>query len=203
VNFTDFVSGESSYLSDADAAAWAAGATHYPSVADGGGQVTAGQPMDDRIVFLESRKAARALGATAEWRKFEGIFVNQKRAEEAVEGTDVVAGETVDSAYVYFAIADLDSGMIDGAGDIQLSQRVKDCGGVYRMPLDAGYDVSRIEPVVMGSTMRSGVSGSEKCDVDSMAQPDNVIVMDDGRIVVGEDGSQTNNALWLYTPTNR
>lgn len=203
VNYTDYVAGESSYLTDADADAWAAGESTYPSVADGGGQVTAGKPMDDRIVFLESRKAARALGATAEWRKFEGIFINQKRAAEAVEGTDLISGEEVDSAYVYFAISDLDSGMIDDSGDMQLSARVKDCGGVYRMKLGENYDVARIEPVVMGATMRSGVSGSEKCDVDSMAQPDNVIVMDDGRIIVGEDGSQTNNALWLYTPTER
>ena len=52
------------------------------------------------------------------------------------------------------------------------------------------------------ATMRSGVDSSEKCDTSSMAQPDNVIVMDDGRIIVGEDGSQTNNALWIYNPSN-
>ena len=189
-----------SYLTDADAQAWAAGNANYPTVANGGGKVTAEAAMDDRIAFLESRKAAKAKGATAEWRKFEGIYINQKRAEEAVEGTDLVAGETVTDAYVYFAIADLDKGMIDGTGDIQLSARVKDCGGVYRMKLEAGYDVSRIEPVVMGSTYRSSLTGAEKCDVNGLSQPDNVIVMDDGRILLGEDGFQENNTLWLYDP---
>jgi len=192
--------GDTSYLTNADAAAWAAGDANYPTVENGGGKITAGKTMDNRVAFLESRKAARAKGATAEWKKFEGIYVNQKRAKEAVEGVDLVANETVNDAYVYFAIADMDSGMIDNAGDIQLSARVKDCGGVYRMKLEANYDVSRIEPVVMGSTYRSSLSGAERCDVNGLSQPDNVIVMDDGRILLGEDGFQENNTLWLYNP---
>lgn len=192
--------GDTSYLTDVDAAAWENGDANYPTVANGGGKVTAEKAMDDRIAFLESRKAARAKGATAEWRKFEGIQINAKRAEEAVEGTDLVAGETVTDAYVYFAIADMDKGMIDDEGDIQLSARVKDCGGVYRMKLEANYDVSRIEPVVMGGTYRSSLDGALRCDVDQLSQPDNVIVMDDGRILLGEDGFQENNTLWLYNP---
>jgi len=215
IDLADYVDGKSNYLTDADAIAWAADDANYPSfdmayapAVDAGyegantfgGSVTADAAMDDRVVFLESRKAARALGATAEWRKFEGIYANMKRAEEAVEGTDLVAGETVSDAYVYFAIADLDRGMIDAEGDIQLSARVKDCGGVYRMALEAGYDVSRIEPVIMGATYRSSLDGADRCDVNALSQPDNVIVMDDGRIIIGEDGSQTNNTLWLYDP---
>ncbi|WP_020208545.1 alkaline phosphatase PhoX [Gilvimarinus chinensis] len=204
ITTADFVEGQSNYLTDADAEAWAAGEANYPSVADGGGSTTAGMPMDDRIAFLESRKAARAKGATAEWRKFEGIYVNHKRAEEAVEGTDLIEGEEVNQAYVYFAIADMDNGMVDDEGDIQLTPRVKDCGGVYRMPLMTGadaYDVSRIEPVVMGSTYRSSLDGAERCDVNALSQPDNVIVLEDGRIVIGEDGFQENNTLWMYDPS--
>ncbi|WP_096087000.1 alkaline phosphatase PhoX [Agaribacterium haliotis] len=200
INYSSFVEGQSNYLTDADAEAWAAGETNYPVTNDGGSSVTAGKAMDDRIAFLESRKAARAKEATAEWRKFEGIYINPKRAEEAVEGTDLVPGEDVKDAYVYFAIADLDKGMIDDEGDIQLSSRVKDCGGVYRMRLEADYDVKRIEPVVMGSTYRSTLEGAERCDVNALSQPDNVIVMDDGRIIIGEDGFQDNNTLWLYNP---
>lgn len=215
VDFDSFEAGKSSYLTDADAIAWASGDANYPSFDDVyqpavdagyedantyGGLVTAGEPMDDRIAFLESRKAARAMGATAEWRKFEGISVNVKRAEEAVEGTDLIADEAVEEAYVYFAISDIDRGMIDGEGDIQLNSRVKDCGGIYRMPLLAGYDGNRIEPVIMGATYRSSLDGAETCDVDGLSQPDNVIVMDDGRILIGEDGGQTNNTLWMYDP---
>ncbi len=215
IDHSDYVEGKSSYLTDADAIAWANGDSQFPSYDSiyepatnagfsgantYGGAVTAGKPMDNRVAFLESRKAARAKGATAEWRKFEGIYINAKRAEEAVEGTDLIAGETVDSAYVYFAIADMDNGMIDGHGDIQLANSVKDCGGVYRMPLEAGYNTQRIEPVVMGAIRTSEVTGDIECDVEALSQPDNLIVLDDGRLIIGEDGMQTNNTLWLYQP---
>jgi secreted PhoX family phosphatase len=34
-----------------------------------------------------------------------------------------------------------------------------------------------------------------------MSNPDNLAVMDDGRVLIGEDTSKhTNNALWIYTP---
>ncbi|NTS76463.1 DUF839 domain-containing protein [Catenovulum sp. SM1970] len=195
-----YVDGETSYMTVADVEAWATGAATYPTVENGGGKVTAGQPMDDRVAFLESRQAARQLGATAEWRKLEGISINTKRAQEAVEGVDTIAGEDVEAAYLYLAIADIDKTLIDGEGDVQLSSRVKDCGGVYRAMLNENYDISRIEPVVMGSTYRSSLDGAARCDVDQLSQPDNVIVMDDGRIIIGEDGFQENNTLWLYEP---
>ncbi|MBY6094899.1 alkaline phosphatase PhoX [Ferrimonas balearica] len=203
IDTSDFVEGQSSYLTLADVKAWAEGAATYPTVAEGGNAVTAGKSMDDRVVFLESRQAARQKGATAEFRKLEGININAKRAEEAVDGVDRIADEDVTEAYVYFAIADLDRTMIDGEGDIALSSRVKDCGGVYRMPLQAGYDVNRIEPVVMGGTYRDSLTGAERCDVNQLSQPDNVVVMDDGRLLIGEDGFQVNNTLWLYRPVTR
>lgn len=199
----DYVAGESSYITLADVEAWANGDATYPTVANGGGKVTAGQPMDDRVAFLESRAAAKAKGATAEWRKLEGISVNHKRAKEAVEGVDTVEGEIVTDAYVYIGISDIDNTMTDGTGDMQLSARVKDCGGVYRARLGENYNISRIEPVVMGSTYRSSLTGAERCDVDQLSQPDNVIVMNDGRILIGEDGFQENNTLWMYEPAQK
>lgn len=199
----DYVDGQSSYITMADVQAWADGDANYPSVEDGGSSVTAGQPMDDRVAFLESRAAARLKGATAEWRKLEGISINQKRAQEAVEGVDTIEGEVVQNAYLYIGIADIDNTMTDGEGDMQLSARVKDCGGVYRARLEAGYNISRIEPVVMGGTYRSSLTGAERCDVNQLSQPDNVIVMNDGRILIGEDGFQENNTLWMYEPANK
>lgn len=200
VSEADYLDGTGGYMTMADVEAWANGATTYPTVAEGGSPVTAGQPMDDRAVFIESRQAARFKGATAEWRKLEGISINTKRAREAVEGIESIANEDVANAYVYIGIADLDNTMIDNEGDIQLSRRVKDCGGVYRMKLLDGYDVNRIEPVIMGGTYRDSLTGAARCDVNQLSQPDNVIVMDDGRIIVGEDGFQDNNTLWIYRP---
>ncbi|MGK0404987.1 MAG: secreted PhoX family phosphatase [Oleispira sp.] len=202
-----FVDGESSYMTLADVEAWAdwviAGrqaGVNYPTLANGGGKVTAGLPMDDRSAFLESRQAARQLGATAEWRKLEGISIHQDRVEEAVTSVDKVADEVVTAAYMYLAIADLDNTMIDDEGDIQLSSRVKDCGGVYRAKIENDYSLTRIEPVIMGATYRSSLDGAERCDVNNLSQPDNVVVMKDGRILLGEDGFQENNTLWMYDP---
>lgn len=199
----DYVEGESSFITMADVQAWADGAATYPTVENGGSRVTAGQPMDDRVAFLESRAAAKLKGVTAEWRKLEGISINQKRAQEAVEGIDTIAGEVVENAYLYIGIADIDNTMVDDEGDMQLSARVKDCGGVYRAKLEAGYDITRIEPVVMGGTYRSSLTGAERCDVEQLSQPDNVIVMNDGRILIGEDGFQENNTLWMYEPAQK
>lgn len=197
----DYVEGQTSYMSVADVAAWANGDATYPTVENGGSPVTAGQPMDDRAAFLESRESARAKGATAEWRKLEGISINHDRALEAVGGVESVEGEDVTEAFMYFGIADIDNTLIDDEGDIRLSARVKDCGGVYRAKLEANYDLARIEPVVMGGTYRSSLTGAERCDVNQLSQPDNVIVMKDGRIIIGEDGFQENNTLWLFDPT--
>ena len=122
---------------------------------------------------------------------------------EAITGQDVIANEIVEKAYMYIGIADLDSTMTDGEGDMQLSARVKDCGGVYRASIDSNYNLTRIEPVVMGGTYRSSLTGAERCDVNQLSQPDNVIVMRDGRILIGEDGFQENNTLWMYDPQSK
>jgi secreted PhoX family phosphatase len=196
----DFVEGQTSYISMADVQAWADGAANYPTVENGGGPVTAGQPMDNRVAFLESRAAAKAKGATAEWRKLEGLSIHHDRALEAVEGTDVIGDEIVSEAYLYMGIADIDNTLTDDEGDIRLSARVKDCGGVYRAKLEASYDIARIEPVIMGGTYRSSLTGAERCDVNQLSQPDNVLVMKDGRVLIGEDGFQENNTLWMYDP---
>lgn len=199
----DYVDGKTSYMSMADVEAWANGDATYPSEENGGSPVTAGQPMDNRAAFLESRQAARLKGATAEWRKLEGISINHDRVLEAITGQDMIADEVVTKAYMYIGIADLDNTMIDDEGDIQLSSRVKDCGGVYRAHIDSSYSLTRIEPVVMGATYRSTLNGAERCDVNQLSQPDNVIVMRDGRIIIGEDGFQENNTLWMYDPKSK
>ncbi|OHU85084.1 MULTISPECIES: alkaline phosphatase PhoX [Pseudoalteromonas] len=203
ITTADYVDGQSSYITMADVQAWADGDQTYPTVEQGGGPITAGKPMDNRVAFLESRQAARLKGATAEWRKLEGISINLDRVKEAVTGEDLIEGEIVDKAYMYIGVADIDNTMIDDEGDIQLSSRVKDCGGVYRAAIDNNYNLTRIEPVVMGGTYRSSLTGAERCDVNQLSQPDNVIVMRDGRIIIGEDGFQDNNTLWLYDPKSK
>lgn len=179
----DYTDGQTSYITQADVDEWANG-----------------NADDDRVAFLESRAAGLALGATAEWRKKEGINISQARAEEAVDGTDLVPGETVEQAYVYMAMSNINATMTDDEGDIQLNGRVDECGAIYRMPLKADYDVSRIEPALIGGPYNES-RGDNACNLNNISEPDNVYVMDDGRVIIGEDtGEHVNNMVWVWDP---
>lgn len=169
VTVSDYVEGASSYLSDADVAAWAAG-----------------EAADDRVAFLESRKAAAAKGATAEFNKMEGVNINYKMASK---------GKV---PYMYMAMSSIDNGMSDTEGDIQLEQNK--CGVVYQMALDSEWNAERMEPVVAGGPYDSAATPN-RCPADKPANPDNLVVLEDGRVVIGEDsGYHENNMIWVWNP---
>lgn len=162
------------YITDAEIAAWAAGSNPYP---------------DNRIAFLEARKAAKALGATAEFNKMEGVNINHAMAQSGAV------------PYAYMAMSDISGGMADTAGAIQLTQNK--CGVVYRMRLDAAYNIARLEPVVAGGPYNAAATNGNTCSVDSIANPDNLLVMKDGRVIIGEDsGRHANNMIWVYKPAS-
>jgi hypothetical protein len=95
-------------------------------------------------------------------------------------------------------MADVAGSMADGTGDIAID--ANRCGIVYRFDLETDFNVSRMEPAVVGGPYDGGATG-DKCSVDNIAQPDNLFVMNDGRLLIGEDsGNHVNNMLWLYTP---
>ncbi|NHN59927.1 MULTISPECIES: alkaline phosphatase PhoX [Halorussus] len=201
-----------------------------------------GDAADDRVAFLESRKAAGAKGATDEFRKMEGITVKFPQAGAAEPGD-----------YVYVAMSEVNETMADGEGTIRLQGN--DYGAVYRMELDESFDVSRMEPVVTGgpnanicggcpydarpdsasTVCRScafnpthdeesegpaesgGAAGSTEGtgaallgtapmqgQVDpenAVANPDNLLVTSDDRVIIGEDSEfHENNMIWLYDP---
>lgn len=161
------------YLTDADVATWAAGGA-----------------ADNRVAFLESRKAAVAKGATAEWNKMEGVNINLDQVVAAhLDGKD---------AYMYMAMSDVKGGMSDGAGDIDVEETR--CGVVYKMKLEADYDVLRMEPAVVGGPYDSAASVNQ-CNVNSISNPDNLVILNDGRVIIGEDtGKHENNMMWVYNP---
>ncbi|MEC8913769.1 MAG: alkaline phosphatase PhoX, partial [Candidatus Thermoplasmatota archaeon] len=101
ITTADFVDGENSYISDQEINDWAEGI--LDDDLDGDGDV--GSAVDDRVAFLESRKAAGAIGATDEWNKMEGVVFNP-----AAPG------------YVYLAMSDIRYDMSDSQGDIRLSE---------------------------------------------------------------------------------
>lgn len=191
VTTADYVDGDNSYISDQQINDWAEAKLNQDL--DNSGSVAASPFADDRPAFLESRKAAVKLGATGEFNKMEGINVNQKRAQASVEGD----GE---QAYVYVVMSDIAGNMLDSDGAIQLTNQDARCGGAFHMPLEADYNVSRLEMVELGGPY-DPTDAANTCSVDGLSGPDNVEVMDDGRLLIGEDtGNHENNMVWLLDP---
>jgi secreted PhoX family phosphatase len=174
ITTADFISGQNSYITDEEIRDWAEGRLNEDLNGDG----TIGYVVDDRVAFLESRKAAAALGASDEWNKMEGVAFNPNAPD-----------------YLYLAMSDVGYDMSDGQGDIDVTQNR--CGIVYRMTLDNGWDVNRIEPVISGGPYTS--SATYECDVNNLAGPDNLLVLNDGRVLIGEDtGKHASNMVWLW-----
>lgn len=141
---------------------------------------------DEEIAFVETLRAAEAKGATVEFNKMEGININFDGASDG------------SIPFMYVAMAEVRGGMADASGDIQVSENR--CGIVYRFPLPTDFNVNRMDPVVVGGAY-DGTSTADRCDSNAIAQPDNVAVLDDGRILIGEDSSNhKNNMMWLFKP---
>lgn len=191
VTTADYVDGDNSYISDQQINDWAEAKLNQDL--DNSGSVAASPFADGRPAFLESRKAAVKLGATGEFNKMEGINVNQKRAQASVEGDGA-------QAYVYVVMSDIAGNMLDSDGAIQLTNQDARCGGAFHMPLEADYNVSRLEMVELGGPY-DPTDAANTCSVDGLSGPDNVEVMDDGRLLIGEDtGNHENNMVWLLDP---
>jgi secreted PhoX family phosphatase len=140
---------------------------------------------DPMAAFLETRAYAAQMGATAEFRKMEGV------ALDAVNNK------------LYIAMSEISKTMTDGKGDIDLPKNM--CGIVYGADLDANYNITKLYPAVVGgkydkSAKSSVVSGfKDRCDVDAIANPDGVYVDPQGNLWIAEDtSSHTNNVLWRW-----
>lgn len=185
-----------SYITDQQVNDWAE--AKLSQDLDGSGSIATSPFADERPAFLESRKAAAALGATAEFRKMEGVNINYGLASTwwnagAADGAQ---------AYMYMAMSSFDAGMSDDAGDIQLDGTNGRCGVVYRMKLErnaAGdVDVSTMVPAIVGGPYYPDNAVNE-CSVNSISNPDNLVILDDGRVLIGEDtGNHENNVIWLF-----
>ncbi|MEZ4678032.1 MAG: DUF839 domain-containing protein [Caldilineaceae bacterium] len=136
-------------------------------------------PLDHaHAPFLESYNYAVAQGATAEWRKMEGVAVDSVNNK------------------LYIAISEIGKGMSDGEGDIQLEENI--CGAVYVADLDADMNISTLSPLVVGGPYDES-DEENPCSVDSIANPDNVFVDKTGTVWIGEDtGEHANNMLWTW-----
>ena len=153
---------------------------------------------DDRVAFLESRKAAVALGATGEFRKMEGVNINYGLASDWWNG----GAADGDQAHMYMAMSSFDATMSDDEGAIQLNGDNGKCGVVYRMQLmrnaQGEVDVATMVPAIVGGPYYADRSVNE-CNVNNISNPDNLLIMDDGRVLIGEDtGNHENNVVWVF-----
>ena len=144
---------------------------------------------DPMAAFLETREYAKKMGASAEFRKMEGIAYDTKNNK------------------IYIAMSSIDKGMSDDQGDIQLPENK--CGIVYEAQLDENYNISNLKPAVVGgpydkSVKSSVVSGfKDRCDVNNIANPDGLYTDKHGNLWISEDTSNhTNNVLWRWNGKN-
>ena len=187
---------EAKYINSKQISAWAE--TKLNLDLNGDGEISKPPFNDDRPAFLESRKAAAALGASAEFRKMEGININFKLANNWWSKGKANGKQ----AYMYVAMSNFNKTMSDKIGDIQLDGKSGICGAVYRMKLvknSSGLiDIEELVPAIVGGP----ISFSKKnyiCEADNIAEPDNLVILDDGRVIIGEDsGNHLNNMIWIF-----
>ncbi|KTG09447.1 cell surface protein [Haloprofundus marisrubri] len=168
--------GNADYISDEDIVSWA------EQYAENGPE---GVDEDlRRVPFLETRAAAKEVGATVEFRKSEGIDSKD----------DAQPGD-----YIYVGISEVNDGMTDDEGALQLDR--VDGGLVYRAEIEDDYNISTLEPVIVGA------DATDTADVadDALLNIDNVFVLNDGRVLCCEDADQfrrsyPNDCLYVYTP---
>ncbi|WP_435179000.1 alkaline phosphatase PhoX [Halorussus sp. AFM4] len=168
--------GNQNYISDRDIVKWA---RQYDQRGPGN--------VDEelrRVPFLETRAAAKEIDATVEFRKSEGID-----SRDGAQPGD----------YVYVGISEVNDGMSDSEGDINVDR--VDGGLVYRATLEQDYNISTLEPVIVGP------DATDPADVanDALLNIDNVFVMNDGRVLCCEDADQygrsfPNDCMYVYTP---
>lgn len=136
---------------------------------------------DPMAAFLESRAYAAKMGATAEFRKMEGVALDPIHKK------------------IYIAMSEIGKGMSDGKGDIRLPDN--QCGIVYGASLDDNYNISRLTPDVVGGAYDK--SAPNRCDVNAIANPDGVYVDPQGNLWIAEDTSNhVNNVLWRWDGKN-
>ncbi len=184
VKVADYVQGKTNYISNEDIAKWAEG----QSGKDLDGNGTVASYKDDRPAFLESRRAAAALGATNEWDKLEGVTSYGNKVYLAASALSWTMDKSWGDPHWATGVRDETRG-----GAIALNR--EDCGGVYVASTGDDYNITRLDPYMIGKTTEDG-----KCDIDLPANPDNILALDNGVLLIGEDAGKKKHPvdmLWL------
>ena len=181
----DYVEGRSNFVSDADVKNWAESKLNKDLNSDG----SIGTYPDNRPAFLESRKAAAALGATYEWNKLEGVT--------NINGTVFIAiSEISESMDQKWGHANWATGKKDKTEQGHIALNKEGCGAVYRGIMSEDYNLTRLEPELVGRT----TDGKKRCDDGRIAHPDNILGLANGSLIVAEDAGKSAHPvdmLWL------
>ncbi len=158
--------------------------------------------MEKAAAFLETRRYSAYLGATTEFTKMEGQALNKKDKK------------------IYTAISSAEKGMLKGKhgerfqDDISLDGNPKDlsCGIIYESdlagkvfdqlgnPIESEWIAINMNALILGKENMK--KSKDKCDVDAIANPDNLKFSESMQtLFIGEDSSGNHLAdfLWAYS----
>lgn len=156
--------------------------------------------------FLESRRYAQYLGATAEFRKMEGVAFNQN----------------ADKAYI--AMAEINKSMLAEPDQKIVSDDIRfdreDAGAVYEMNLASGQKDTAgnvikstevpvdFSAIIVGETMEKPDALGNHHNPDKISNPDNLNFSPAmNTLFVGEDSGadegHVNNFVWAYHPDTK
>ena len=114
------------------------GAVVLPQVASAADEELLVSTNDPMAAFLETRAYAAKMGATAEFRKMEGVAYDKVNNK------------------IYIAMSSIDKTMSDDKGAIKLPENK--CGIVYEAKLDAGMNISTPSPPTAQASPTSATS---------------------------------------------
>lgn len=173
--------------------------------------------VDEAIASrLETRRFAAMQGGTVEFRKMEGITYDPNKRRLYLAMSEIDRG-MLDNTRVgktgYPTAGSYDSYDIGGENHMTLAKG-NVCGGVYAMDVDGAFTATNMYGLVAGIPMTEdygadadspNYDGSNKCDVDGIANPDNVTYMPGyGTLIIGEDtgSGHQNDMIWAYSTRN-
>ncbi len=171
VGIADYVDGQTNYVSDDQIRSHAAGTA-----------------PDQRAAFLEARRTAAAMGATNEWDKLEGVTSHGNEVYVAISAIAF----TMDKSWGH---KDWSTGEIDSANPGEIALNAEGCGATYVSTTGDDYNITRLDPYVVGKTDSEG-----RCEANLPANPDNIVALNDGTLLIGEDAGKKRHdvdMLWM------
>jgi secreted PhoX family phosphatase len=165
---------------------------------------------------LETRRWAAMEGGSTEFRKMEGITFDPDTRRLYLAMSEVDRG-MLDNTRVgkpgYPASGSYDAYDVGGWNHISIAEG-NVCGAIYAMDVDGSYTATNMYGLVAGiPTTRdygapddSAYDGTNKCDVEGIANPDNVTYMPGYEtLIIGEDtgSGHQNDVIWAYNVRER